>query len=53
MRTYLTENILTYADSMAMDSSAELRLPFLDRDLVEFVLSLPPRMRHQARKSSC
>jgi asparagine synthetase B (glutamine-hydrolysing) len=28
-----------------MDSSAELRMPFLDRDLVDFVLSLPPTMR--------
>jgi asparagine synthase (glutamine-hydrolysing) len=45
MRTFLSENILTYADSMAMDSSAELRLPYLDRDLLEFVLRLPPAMR--------
>jgi asparagine synthetase B (glutamine-hydrolysing) len=28
-----------------MDSSAELRMPFLDRDLVDFVLRLPPRFR--------
>jgi asparagine synthase (glutamine-hydrolysing) len=45
MRTFLSENILTYADSMAMDSSAELRLPYLDRDLLDFVLRLPPVMR--------
>jgi len=45
LRTFLSANILTYADSTAMDSSAELRMPFLDRDLVEFVLSLPPSMR--------
>jgi asparagine synthase (glutamine-hydrolysing) len=41
MRTFLSENILSFADSVAMDSSAELRMPFLDRDLVEFVLGLP------------
>lgn len=41
LRTFLTENILSFADSVAMDSSAELRIPFLDRDLVEFVWSLP------------
>src|SRR5262249_32622513 len=34
-------NILSFADSAAMDSSAELRMPFLDRDLAAFVLSLP------------
>lgn len=45
MHTFLSENILIFADSVAMDSSAELRMPFLDRDLVEFVLSLPPSMR--------
>ncbi len=45
LHTFLSANILTYADSTAMDSSAELRMPFLDRDLVEFVLTLPPSMR--------
>lgn len=41
IRTFLAEDILSFADSVAMDSSAELRIPFLDRDLVEFVWSLP------------
>jgi asparagine synthase (glutamine-hydrolysing) len=45
LRTFLSENILSFADSVAMDSSAELRMPFLDRDLVEFVLSLPVSAR--------
>ena len=45
LATFLSENIVCFADSMAMDSSAELRMPFLDRDLVHFVLSLPPHMR--------
>ncbi len=45
LRTFLAENVLSYGDSVAMSSSAELRLPFLDRDLVAFVLGLPPCMR--------
>ncbi len=45
LHTFLSENILAFADAMAMDSSAELRMPFLDRDLVAFVLSLPASMR--------
>jgi len=45
LRTFLSENILSFADSTAMDASAELRMPFLDRDLVEFVLGLEPRNR--------
>jgi asparagine synthase (glutamine-hydrolysing) len=45
MRTFLGDNILSFADSMAMDWSAELRMPFLDRDLVAFVLGLAPSER--------
>jgi asparagine synthase (glutamine-hydrolysing) len=45
LRTFLSENILSHGDSVAMSSSAELRLPFLDRDLVGFVLRLPPSLR--------
>jgi hypothetical protein len=45
LQTFLTHNILPFADSAAMDSSAELRMPFLDRDLVEFVLRLPAACR--------
>jgi asparagine synthase (glutamine-hydrolysing) len=43
--TFLSENILSFADSVSMDSSAELRMPFLDRDLVDLVLALPERAR--------
>ncbi len=45
LRSFLTENILSHADSVAMASSAELRLPYLDRDLVDFLLRLPPALR--------
>lgn len=45
IRTFLTEDILSFADSVSMDSSAELRVPFLDRDLVDFVWSLPDAAR--------
>lgn len=45
LQTFLGENILPFADATAMDSSAELRMPFLDRDLVDFAFSLPPALR--------
>jgi asparagine synthase (glutamine-hydrolysing) len=45
LRTFLSENILSFADSVAMDSSCELRMPFLDRDLADYVLSLPAEER--------
>ena len=49
LRTFLSENILSFSDSVAMASSAELRMPFLDKDLVAFVLGLPPRARVRNR----
>ncbi len=45
IRTFLSENILSFADSVAMDSSAELRMPLLDRDVADFVFGLPPDAR--------
>src|SRR5262249_8964920 len=45
LRSFLSETLLCHGDSVAMASSAELRMPFLDRDLVEFVLGLPVSMR--------
>jgi len=45
IRTFLSENILSFADSVAMDSSAELRMPLLDRDVADFVFGLPPGAR--------
>ena len=45
MRTFLSANILSFADSVAMDASVEARMPFLDRDLVEFALTLRPGER--------
>ena len=41
VRSFLSEDILPYADSCAMAAAAELRMPYLDRDLVEFVCALP------------
>jgi asparagine synthase (glutamine-hydrolysing) len=45
LQTFLSHNILPFADAAAMDSSAELRMPFLDRDLVKFVLGLSAASR--------
>ncbi|MGH7872059.1 MAG: asparagine synthase (glutamine-hydrolyzing) [Candidatus Binatia bacterium] len=45
LQTFLSHNILPYADAAAMDLSAELRMPYLDRDLVDFVSRLPAAFR--------
>jgi len=41
MRTYLMDGVLVKADRASMKNSMEVRSPFLDSNLVEFVNSLP------------
>ena len=40
-RDWLTENVLMKSDKVSMSSSIELRCPFLDNNLIEFLFSLP------------
>jgi asparagine synthase (glutamine-hydrolysing) len=40
-KTYLENILLRDTDQMSMAHSLEVRVPFLDKDLLEFVLSLP------------
>ncbi len=44
IKTYLVE-LLMKQDQMSMAASIESRVPFLDHRLVEFVASLPPRLK--------
>ncbi|OGA01782.1 MAG: asparagine synthase (glutamine-hydrolyzing) [Betaproteobacteria bacterium RIFCSPLOWO2_02_FULL_64_12] len=45
LETYLVDDILTMTDKMSMLHSLEVRVPLLDHPLVEFVASLPSRVR--------
>jgi asparagine synthase (glutamine-hydrolysing) len=45
MRLYLQEAILVKVDRASMASSLEVRAPFLDHELVEFVMSLPSTLK--------
>jgi asparagine synthase (glutamine-hydrolysing) len=42
LRTYLLDDLLVKADRMSMAHGLEVRSPFLDRELVEFAISLAP-----------
>ena len=42
--TYLVDDLLVKADRMAMANGIELRVPFLDTDLVQYAAGLPPRL---------
>jgi len=47
LRQRLPELLLARLDRIAMASSVEGREPFLDHELVEFAMALPPRMKHR------
>jgi asparagine synthase (glutamine-hydrolysing) len=49
LRTYMLSTLLRDSDAMSMASSLEIRVPFLDHVLVEFVLSLDDSDKFKAR----
>lgn len=48
---WLPDSILMKQDKMAMAHSIEGRVPFLDHELVEYALKLPPRLKIRGRTS--
>lgn len=45
IRSFLVDHNLNYTDKMAMAVGIEARVPFLDAELVEFSLSIPPELK--------
>lgn len=45
LRFYLQDNILSKVDRMSMANSLEVRAPYLDHELVEFICSLKPELK--------
>ncbi len=52
LRSALPDELLMYADKLSMAHSLELRVPYLDKDIVEFVERLPAnlKVRNGSRK---
>jgi len=45
MRSFLVDHNLNYTDKMAMAVGVEARVPFLDLELIEFAMGLPPELK--------
>lgn len=50
LRSYLANTLLRDTDAMSMRHSLEVRVPFLDTGLVEFVLALPASAKTSAQQ---
>jgi asparagine synthase (glutamine-hydrolysing) len=49
LRTYMSNQLLRDTDVMSMAHSLEVRVPFLDHRLVEFILRIPEALRKNGR----
>jgi asparagine synthase (glutamine-hydrolysing) len=50
LRSYLLNMLLRDTDAMSMRHSLEVRVPFLDTALVEYVLALPEAAKHEPKR---
>ncbi|NLB36772.1 MAG: asparagine synthase (glutamine-hydrolyzing) [Clostridiales bacterium] len=51
MQTWLVEDILVKADRMSMANSLELRVPFLDKEMLKIALRIPSKYRVQKEQT--
>jgi asparagine synthase (glutamine-hydrolysing) len=49
-RFFLTDHNLAYTDKMSMAVGVEVRVPFLDLDMVEFAFRVPQRFKQRGRE---
>jgi len=49
-RFFLADHNLTYTDKMSMAAGVEVRVPFLDLDLVDFAARIPPKYKQRGRE---
>lgn len=51
MRSFLVDHNLNYTDKMAMAHGVEVRVPFLDNELVEFACTIPPSLKMKGKET--
>jgi len=50
-RFFLTDHNLLYTDKMSMQAGVEVRVPFLDLDLVKFASKIPDKFKYRKNQS--
>ncbi len=48
LKFYLADNILAKIDAMSMATSLEVRVPYLDNEVVDLALAIPSRLKRRA-----
>jgi len=51
MKTFLVDHNLNYTDKMSMATGVEARVPFLDKELVEFASRLPVELKMKGKET--
>lgn len=51
MRSFLVDHNLNYTDKMSMAVGVEARVPYLDKDLVEFSTTIPPHLKMKGNET--
>ena len=51
LKSYLCENILVKVDRMSMATSLEVRVPYLDKELVALAFSVPPGLKLEGSRT--
>jgi asparagine synthase (glutamine-hydrolysing) len=51
MNTFLVDHNLNYTDKMGMAVGVEIRVPYLDNDLVDFSFTIPPELKMKGRET--
>ena len=51
MKYFLTDHNLNYTDKMSMAHGVEVRVPFLDLDLVNFSTTIPPQFKMKGNET--
>ena len=51
MKTFLVDHNLNYTDKLSMAVGVEVRVPFLDMDLIEFSTKIPPEFKMKGNET--